>query len=118
VVDLSLFPDFIDGMRQILVQDSMVTSLDCRVTTTCASLLAAGLFIGSQSLVGDGASSDQAMVEARCLFQRSSRRRWSLAAAASFGKCGSPKDGFIIFLSFWILSAMFLGQLFFSWCVF
>jgi hypothetical protein len=56
-------------------------------TATCALLLAVCLFIDSQSLVGDGASSDLAMVEAWRLFQCSSRRRWSLAAAASFGEC-------------------------------
>jgi hypothetical protein len=55
---------------------------------SCASLLTAGLFIDSKSLVGDGVSLDLAMVEARHLFQRTSRWRWSLAAAASFGECG------------------------------
>jgi hypothetical protein len=53
-----------------------------------SSLLAAGLFIDSKSLVGDGASLDLAMVEARHLFRRTSQRRWSVAAAASFGECG------------------------------
>jgi hypothetical protein len=44
-------------------------------TSTCALLLAAGLFIDLQSLVGDGAFLNLAMVEARCLFQCLSRRR-------------------------------------------
>jgi hypothetical protein len=52
-------------------------------TAICASLLAAGLFINSKSLVGDGASFDLAMVEARRLFRRVSRRRWSVAADTS-----------------------------------
>jgi hypothetical protein len=58
-----------------------------RTTTTCASLLAAGLFIDSQNLIGDGASLDLAMEEARHLFQRASWWRWSVATAASFGEC-------------------------------
>jgi hypothetical protein len=37
------------------------------------------------TLVDDGASLDLAMVEARYLFQRASRWRWSVAAVASFG---------------------------------
>jgi hypothetical protein len=41
------------------------------------------MFINSQSLVGDGASLDLAMVEARRLFQCSSRRR-SFAPAATW----------------------------------
>jgi hypothetical protein len=90
VVDLSSFPDFVDGMRRFLVQDNTTTFSGRRATTTYASLLAAGLFIDSQSLVGDGASSDLAMVEARHLFQCSSWRRWSLAATASFGECTKP----------------------------
>jgi hypothetical protein len=64
VVELSLILDFVDGMRQILVQGSMGTSPDRRATVTCASLLAADLFIDSQILVGDGAILDLAMVEA------------------------------------------------------
>jgi hypothetical protein len=64
VVDLPYFPNFADGMRLFLVQDSMGTFPGQRATGTCASLLAAGLFIGSQSLVGDSASSDLIMVEA------------------------------------------------------
>ena len=75
VVDLSFLSDFVDGRRQILVQDSTGTSPGRRATTTCAFLRAAGLFIDSQSLVGDGAFSDLAMVEARRLFRRSPRRR-------------------------------------------
>jgi hypothetical protein len=38
-----------------VVQDNMVTSHGRRATATCASLLAAGLFIDLQTLVGDGA---------------------------------------------------------------
>jgi hypothetical protein len=64
VVELSLILDFVDGMRRILVQGSMGTSPDQRATVTCASLLAADLFIDSQILVGDGAILDLAMVEA------------------------------------------------------
>ena len=71
----SFLSDFVDGRRQILVQDSTGTSPGRRATTTCALLRAAGLFIDSQSLVGDGAFSDLAMVEARRLFRRSPRRR-------------------------------------------
>jgi hypothetical protein len=87
VVDLSSFPDFVDGMRRSLVQDSTGTFPDRRATATCASLHAAGLFIDSQSLVGDGASSDLTMVEARRLFERLFRRLWRLVAAASFSEC-------------------------------
>jgi hypothetical protein len=47
VVDLALFPDFIDGMRWILVQECTETFHGRRATTTCPSLLAAGLFIDS-----------------------------------------------------------------------
>jgi hypothetical protein len=65
VIDLSFFLDFIDGIRRILVQDSTGMFSDRRVTTTYASLLAAGLL---QSLVGDGASLDLAMVKVRFLF--------------------------------------------------
>jgi hypothetical protein len=57
VVDLSFFPDFIDGRRQILVQDSTGMSLDRRATVTCVSLRVADLFIDSQSLVGNGGGS-------------------------------------------------------------
>jgi hypothetical protein len=89
MVDLSFFFTFIDGRRQILVQDNTGRSLDPgqRATTTYASLRVAGLFIDSQSLVDDGAFSDLAMVEAQRLFQRSSRRRWSWAAAARYNGC-------------------------------
>jgi hypothetical protein len=107
VVDLSLFPDFVDRMRRILVQDSTGTSPSQRATKTYALLLVAGLFIDSQSLVGDGASSDLAMVEARRLFQR------PLALASA----GNSRDGSEFFLSFRVLSAKFLEQLF-SWYVF
>jgi hypothetical protein len=54
-VDLSLFLDFLDRMRRIEVQGSTGTSPSQRATMTYASLLAMGLFINSQSLVGDGA---------------------------------------------------------------
>jgi hypothetical protein len=86
-VDLSLFPDFIDGIRWLLVQWSARMSPGRRATATCASLLAAGLFIDSKSFIGDGASLDLAMVEDRRLFRRASRRHWCVAAAASFGEC-------------------------------
>jgi hypothetical protein len=56
------------------------------VTTTCALLLATGMFIYLQSLVSDGASMNLEMVKARRLFQYASRRCWSLAVAAGFGK--------------------------------
>ena len=83
VVDLSFFLVLVDAMRQIWVQGSTGTSLDRRATATCALLLAAGLFIDSQSLVGDGASLDLAMVEAWRLFWRC----WIWAAAAGFSVC-------------------------------
>jgi hypothetical protein len=86
VVDLSLFSYFMGGMRWFLVQGSTGTSPGQLATATCASLLAAGLFIDSQSLVGDGAFLDLAMEEARRLFQHASWRRWSVGAAASFGE--------------------------------
>lgn len=70
---MSFFFDFVDGRRRILVQDSMGTSLGRHATSTCASLLAAGLFIDSQSLIGDGALLDLAMVEVWHLFQCPSR---------------------------------------------
>jgi hypothetical protein len=85
-----IFPDFIDRMRRILVQDSTRTSPSRLTITTCASLLAAGQFIESQNLVDDGASLNLAMVDARLLFQRPSRRRWNLAATVSFGECKKP----------------------------
>jgi hypothetical protein len=68
VMDLSFLLDFVKGMQWILVQDSTGTFSGRRATLTCALLLAAGLFIDSQSLVGDGASSDCAMVESSHLF--------------------------------------------------
>jgi hypothetical protein len=50
---MSFFSNFINGRRKILVQDSTVTPLPPEhATTTCASLLAASLFIGFVSLVG------------------------------------------------------------------
>jgi hypothetical protein len=70
VVDLSFFSDFVDWRRRVLVQDSTETSPGRRATTTCALLRAAGLFIDSQSLVGDGAFLNLAMVEARRFFWR------------------------------------------------
>jgi hypothetical protein len=60
VVDLSFFSDFVDGRLQILVQDSTGMFLGRRATSICVSLHAAGLFIDSQSLFGDGAFSDLA----------------------------------------------------------
>jgi hypothetical protein len=71
VVDMSIFTDFVDGRRRI--QDNTWTSSGQCATTTCASLRAAGLFIDSQSLVGDGALLDLAMVEARRFFWCASR---------------------------------------------
>jgi hypothetical protein len=58
VEDLALFPDFVDGMWWIWIQDSTGTSPGRRATATCASLFAAGLFIDLQSLFGDGAFLD------------------------------------------------------------
>jgi hypothetical protein len=46
----------------------MGTSPDRRATSTCASLRATWLFIDSQSLVGDDAFLDLAMVEAQRFF--------------------------------------------------
>ena len=66
VVDLPFLSDFVDGRRQILVQDSTGTSPGRRATATCALLRAAGLFIDSQSLVGDGAFSDLEIGRASC----------------------------------------------------
>jgi hypothetical protein len=48
------------------------------------------LFIDSQSLVGDGAFLDLAMVEARRLFRCMPWQRWSWAAADGFGGCMKP----------------------------
>ena len=74
VVDLPFFSDFVDGRQQILVQDSTGTS---PVDVPQRHVPAAGLFIDSQSLVGDDAFSDLAMMEARHIFRHSSRRRLS-----------------------------------------
>jgi hypothetical protein len=52
-------------------------------------LRAAGLFIDSQ-IIGDGAFLDLEMVESWRSFRCASRRRWSWAAAASFGGCKKP----------------------------
>jgi hypothetical protein len=68
----------------------VIPQLRRRATATCALLLAAGLFMDSQSLVGDGALLNLEMVEARRFSQHASRRRWSLAAAADFGECRKP----------------------------
>jgi hypothetical protein len=65
VVDFPFFFDFVDGRRKILVEESTRHPPGRRATTTCASLRAACLFTDSQSVVGDGAFSDLAMVEAR-----------------------------------------------------
>jgi hypothetical protein len=85
VVNLSFFPRLCRWDAADLGPSSVRLA-----TVICASLLATGMFIDSQSLVVDGASSDLAMVEVQRLFQRSSRRRWSLVAAASFSKCRKP----------------------------
>jgi hypothetical protein len=61
-----------------------------RATTTYALLRAAGLFIDSQSLVGDGDLLDLAMMEARRFFRRVSRQHWNWTAAAGFGGCEKP----------------------------
>jgi hypothetical protein len=95
VVDLSLFLDFVNGIRWILAQGCTGTSPGQRATSTCASLLAAGLFIDSQSLIDNGALLDLAMVEARRLFRRESRRRWCLVAAAGFSKYMKPRITFM-----------------------
>jgi hypothetical protein len=86
-----------DGRRQILVQDSTGTSPGRRATVTCVSLRAAGLFIDSQSLVGDGAFSDLAMVETRHLFRCSSRRCWSYVGWRPLVTvvAGNPRDHFV-----------------------
>jgi hypothetical protein len=72
VGDLSFFLDFIDGRRRVLVQDSTGTSPDRRAIATC------GLFIDSQSLIGDCAFLYLAMVEARRFFRRAPLRRLEL----------------------------------------
>jgi hypothetical protein len=81
------FSDFVGGMRWFLIQCNTGTFPGRRATATCALLRATGLFIDSQSLVGDGASLDLAMVEARRLFQCLSWRCWSLAAVSNFSEC-------------------------------
>jgi hypothetical protein len=78
-----------------LVQDSIGTSPGRRATTTCASLHAAGLFIDSQSLFGDGAFSDLALVEARRLLRRSSWRRWRWRRPLVTVVAGNPRDRFV-----------------------
>jgi hypothetical protein len=66
VVDLSFFSDFVDGRQRILVQDNTYGDIPSRhATATCALLRAAGMFIDSQSLVGDGVFLDLALVEAQ-----------------------------------------------------
>jgi hypothetical protein len=72
-----------------LVQDSTGTSPGRRDTTICVSLLAAGLFIDSQSLIGDGAFLDLAMVETRHLFFCPPRRRLATVVA------GNSRDLFV-----------------------
>jgi hypothetical protein len=67
------------------------------------------MFIDSQSLIGDGASLDLAMVEARRLFQCVSRRHWNLAASAE-----NPKDSYIFFYPLGFYLQKISGQLFFS----
>jgi hypothetical protein len=53
-------------------------------------LHASGLFIDSQSLVGNGIFLDLEMVEARYFFHRASPWRLSWAATAGFGGCRKP----------------------------
>jgi hypothetical protein len=53
------------------------------------------MFMDSQRLTGDGAFSNLAMVEARCLFWRSSQQRWSWAAALATVVAGNPMDHFV-----------------------
>jgi hypothetical protein len=65
VVDLPFFSDYVDRRRQVLVQDSTGTSPGRRATMIGALLHAPGIFIDSQSLIGDGVFLDLAMVEAR-----------------------------------------------------
>ena len=60
-----------------------------------AQLIAAGLLIDSQSLVGDGAFSDLAMMEARRLFRRSSWRRGVGRRPLATVVAGNPKDRFV-----------------------
>jgi hypothetical protein len=72
---------------------------------------AVGLFIDSKSLIGDGASLDLAMVEAKHLFRRASRRHWSVVAAARC-ECRKNYGWFYSFLSFRIFFTKCLGQRF------
>jgi hypothetical protein len=74
-------------------------------TSTCASLHAEGLFIDSQSLFGDCAFSDFALVEARYLLRCSSWRRWRWVSAARYDGCRKPSVSFCISWSHRILSA-------------
>jgi hypothetical protein len=87
---LPFFLDFIDGRQRVLVQDSTETSHGRRATAICAFLHAAGLFIDSQSLVGDGAFLDLAMMEARRFFRHAPWRRWSWATTAGIDRCRKP----------------------------
>jgi hypothetical protein len=72
VVDLSLFSDFVVGCSSSW-PEAVRGAPGQNTTVTCASLLAAGLFINSQSFVTDGAYLDLSIVEAQRLFQRVSR---------------------------------------------
>jgi hypothetical protein len=100
VVDLSFLLDFVDGMQWIQVQDSTGTFHSRCATSTYASLLAAGLFIDSQSLVSDGASSDLTIVESWHLFKHCLGRHWILAAALTSASVGNPMDGSEFFYPF------------------
>jgi hypothetical protein len=54
------------------------------------------MFIESESLVGDGALLDLAMVVARRFFRHASRRRRSWTAAVGFGGfTGNRRDQFV-----------------------
>jgi hypothetical protein len=75
MVDLSLFPDFVNEMRWILVQSNTGTSPGRRAISICVLLLAACPLIDSRRLVSDGASLDLTMVDAWHIFQQASRRR-------------------------------------------
>jgi hypothetical protein len=85
MVDLSLFPDFVDEIHWIFVQDRMRMSSRWPATTICGSMLAAGLFIDSGNFVGDGDFFGyDKMVEARRLLERVYKRR------SSFDERGKP----------------------------
>jgi hypothetical protein len=71
------------------------------------SLLAMGQFIDSESLIGDGTSSDLEMVEAQSLFEHSSR--WQPLASTS---AGNHKNG----SEFFYLLKSYLQLFFFSIC--